>query len=71
MDLRNVKTRDLLWWHYSDQGRLLVRVRFVGRDFVSVQVAAATAEQVIASGYAVGETINTQPTALAPLPTVT
>ena len=67
MELREVKVGVLHWWQFHEEDRLLVRVRFVGKDFVSLQIVAGTAEQVIKSGYGVGESVNTTPNALRPV----
>jgi hypothetical protein len=66
MDLHDLRAGLLVWFRYKDEKQLLCRVRFMSRDYVSVQVVAATAEQVIESGYGVGEAINVAALALQP-----
>lgn len=67
MEPREVKLNTLYWWHYQGDQHLLVRARFNNKEFVTCQVVAATAEDVIKSGYGVGELVNTTPHALRPV----
>lgn len=67
MLLSQIKQRDLLWWKYGDDKRLLVRVILISNVFVAVRVIAATPQEVIDSGYGVGETLNTSAEALFPV----
>jgi hypothetical protein len=67
MERREIIPLTLYWWQYKQDDRLLVRCRFLQREFVAVVVMAATAEQVIKSGYGVGELVNTTPQALRPV----
>jgi hypothetical protein len=64
MELRDCRPKQFVWWKYADDDRILCRVNFVGRDFVQVNVASATPEQCLRSGYAVGETVRTLPQSL-------
>lgn len=66
MELRDLKMGMFVWFRCNAEVSVLCRVRSINRDYVSVQVVAATAEQVIAGGYGVGEAINTSPLALLP-----
>jgi hypothetical protein len=56
MDLKHIENRAMLWWNFCDSDRVLVRVILLGREFIVCQVLAATVDQVLASGYGVGET---------------
>lgn len=67
MELREVVPGGLYWWQFSIDDRVLIRCRFVGKDYISCQIVAATAEQVIHSKYGVGESVNTTPHALRPV----
>jgi hypothetical protein len=67
MEQREVKLNTLYWWQYQGDQHQLVRARFMTREFVTCQVVAATAEDVIRSGYGVGELVNTTPHALRPV----
>jgi hypothetical protein len=67
MELREIKNGVLYWWQFAENDRCLVRARFISRDYVTCLVVAATAEQVIKSGYGVGEPVNTTPHALRPV----
>lgn len=67
MEQREVKIGALYWWQFLGDSRLLVRLRFTDRDYVSCQVVAATAEEVIKSGYGIGEMVRTTPHALRPV----
>lgn len=67
MRLAEFKPREMVRWLYKDNASLLCRVRFVGHEFVSLQVLAATEEQVLASGLAAGEMVNTLPQSCRPV----
>lgn len=67
MQMREIKAGQFVFWHFGENDKLLCRVRYVGRDYVSCTVLTATCEQVIASGYGVGEPLNTRPESLEPV----
>lgn len=53
------------WWHYADDDRILVKMRYCGKDYVSVIIAAANEKQVLRAGYCAGEVVNTSPLSLS------
>ncbi len=67
MEQREVRPGTLYWWQYKDAECVLVRARFMTPAYVVCVVMAATAEEVIKSGYGVGEAVNTTPHALRPV----
>lgn len=64
MELRDLKVGEFYWWAFCPGNELLVRLRYLGRDFLSVQIVAGTAKQVLQAGYGVGDTVNTLNTCL-------
>jgi hypothetical protein len=66
MNASELKPGHFVRWWYAPNDALLCRVRYIGRDYASVQICTATEEQVIRSGYAVAETVNTSPLSLRP-----
>jgi len=66
MELRELRPAMLVWFPITDDDSILCRVRYIGRDYVSLQVLAATAEQVLRGGHGVGEQINSLPHVLKP-----
>jgi hypothetical protein len=66
-EMRDLKLNQLLWWHYKDTDKMLVRLRGYSKTFATCQVVAATALQVIRSGYGNGEIVNTMPQTLSPV----
>lgn len=69
-----LKIGALAWWTYKDgidtpelktfPKRLLGRLVMMNTQAVSVKILAATAEQVIESGYGVGEMVHTLPSSV-------
>jgi len=55
MDARDLEKNMLVWWKQPRGDKLLCRVHTVARDFVGLRIAAATAEQVVRTGFGVGE----------------
>lgn len=68
MDVRDVKTNEMYWWKFHGDDRVLVRVALSGRGYIACKILAATAEQVLACGYGVGEIVNTDAKTLELVP---
>ncbi|PYX71596.1 MAG: hypothetical protein DMG78_14920 [Acidobacteria bacterium] len=67
MQLSELKPGHFVRWLYKDNDTLLCRLRFLGRDYVSVQVVTATEQQVLESGYGVSDVVNVSPETLRPV----
>jgi hypothetical protein len=64
MKANEAKLRALAWWEFREGHPILVRVCLVGRENATVRILAATAEQVILSGYGIGEAVTVPFTSL-------
>ena len=67
MDAKELKPGKFVRWLYKDTDTLLCRLRYIGRDYVSVQITTATEQQVLDSGYGVSDVVNVAPVSLRPL----
>jgi hypothetical protein len=55
MQRGDLKEKMLVWWNCGSGEKLLCRVVTVSESFIGIRVVAATAQQVIRTGYGAGE----------------
>jgi hypothetical protein len=55
-----VKHRSMVWWNYRDGDRILCRVSNVASEYLTMQILAATPEQVLHVQRGVGECVSIQ-----------
>jgi hypothetical protein len=53
-----IKHREIVWWNYGENTRVLCRVTQVGNEYVVLTILAATTEQVLKIRRGVGEQVQ-------------
>jgi hypothetical protein len=58
MALAKMKPQGLYWWRGINGLRILIRCEYLAQEYARCRVVAATAEEVLRTGYGAGESFN-------------
>lgn len=58
MALAKMQAQGLYWWRGIDGLRILIRCEYLMTEYARVRIVAATPEEVLRTGYGVGESFN-------------
>lgn len=58
MALARMDRGELYWWRGVDGLRILIRCEYMAQEYARVRIVAATPEEVVRTGYGVGESFN-------------